>query len=512
MKENNSRTKNSLLNIIVSFISQFATQLMSFVVRTVFIRTLSIEYLGINGLFTNILTVLSLAELGVGSALIYSMYKPMAKNDVNQIKIYMNLYKKIYRIIGVAVLAIGLSLIPFLDFFMAERRSIEHLQLIYMLYVLKTVSTYFFAYKQSIFISDQKNYIINRNITYFTIIRSILEIVILITTHNFIADLTIVVICNYVQNIYIAHKADKMYPFIKENNNGKASREVTTELFKNVRAMFLHKIGSVVLNSSDAIVISKLIGLTAVGLFSNYSMIIVIVRNTINTIFDGIVPSVGNLYANGSKKGMYQIYNSINLLNMWIVGFCSICLYVLINPFITLWIGTGFLLPISAVLAIVISFYIQLNLRAIEMFRSATGLFYNDRYVPIIQCVINLIISISLVKPLGITGVYIGTIVAILTTSFWVQPLLVFKKIFNQPVWEYFLFYIKFTIATILSLYLTKLAIMFYEESGIIGFIYKMFCCFIIPNIVYLFAYYRNTEFIFLFSKFKPVLKKILKR
>lgn len=503
-----SRTKNSIINIIAAFCCQFLGQASGFIVRTIFIRSLATEYLGINGLFTNILQVLSLAELGVNAALIYSMYKPMAQKDKNSIAMYMGLYKRIYSVIGIVVLSVGFLLMPFLDFFITARPDIpESLEFIYGLYVIRTASTYFFAYKQSVFQADQKNYIISRNTLIFTLLRSGVEIIALIVFKEFLVYLVIAVVFNYIQNIWIARLADKQYPFIKEKAP-KADPKVVKDLIKNVKAMFMHKVSSVVLNSSDNIILSKFAGIITVGLYSNYSMIIVLVRNCLYMIFDGIVPSVGNLCAVKEKNEIYSVFKVISYGNMWLTGFCSLAMYFLFQPFIVIWAGSNYLLGNEVVLAIVISFYIQTNMRAIDMFRSATGLFYNDRYVPIAQCLINIVISVLFVNKIGVAGIFIGTAVAMLSTVFWVQPVLVFKKIFELPVRLYFVRYFAYTFVWLVAAFLTHIVINLLSLDGIINLLWTGLCVCIIPNLVFLLFTIKTEELKGVMDKVKSIVYK----
>lgn len=511
--DKSSRTIHATKNISMAMVSKFTEQLLNFVVRTIFIKCLSVEYLGINGLFSNILSFLSLAELGVGSAIVYLLYKPIADNDVKQIKMYMRAYKQMYRIIGVVVFTIGIALTPFLDFFITERPDIpENLEFIYILYIIKTVSTYFFAYKQSIFNASQKGWIVTRNTAIFSCIRAVFEIIFLTTTRSFIIYLLIAVVINYAQNIFIAHLANKAYPFLKEKNNEKLPSAEMKKIAKNVGAMFSHKIGAVVLNSSDNLILSKFVGLVTVGIYSNYSTILTIVKTVLWTAFDAVAPSVGNLCARGDTDQEYAIFRGIQLMNLWISGFCTIALGVLINPFITLWIGEEYLLSQATVWAIIISYYVQTNMKAIDMFRSATGLFYNDRYVPIFQCVINVVVSIIMVHYWGVAGIFVGTTSSILLTRFWVEPYMVYRHIFHKPLYKYFLDYIKCGIVTLVALGITYYVSSLLPGSGIFTFILRMFCCAIIPNLVYLLVYFKTPEFKFLLEKVWQIIGSKFKK
>lgn len=495
MYNEDSRTKNSIKNIFYTVGGQLSKELLSFIVRTVFIRTLATEYLGVNGLFTNILSFLALAEMGVGSALIFSMYKPMAEHDEEKLQMYMAVYKKVYTAIGLFVLGIGFALTPFLSFFMKERPDIPHLELIYILYVLNTGATYFFAYKGSIFNADQRAFVVTNNTTIFHIIQSIVRIIVLVTTHNFIAYLALSIAVVYLQNFNIAHKADKAYPFIKQKPKRKLPKDEAVALKKNISALMMHKVGAVVLNSSDNLIISKFVGVLSVGLYSNYSLITNAVKSTFDMVIGAVGTSIGNLCAKEDKEKVYQVHNAILLLNIWIGSFCVICLFNLLNPFITIWLGEKYLFPVSTVLAIVISFYIQVTMRTGEMFKSASGLFWNDRYAPIVQCIINIVVSVLLAKKFEITGIFIGTSVAMLLTKWWITPYVLFKHKFHLPITNYFVQYGRFTGVGVVAFTITTMVTNCIHSSSIVAFVGKMIVNVILPNAIFFISFFRTPEF-----------------
>lgn len=504
-----SRTKNTAMNISSAFVGQLVGQFSNLIVRTFFIHVLEKTYLGVNGLFTNILTVLSLAEMGVGSALVYSMYKPMAEKNVSALQAYMNFYKKVYYTIGIGVTLVGLSITPFLDFFMAERPDISSLELIYVLYVVRTGSSYFFAYKQSIFRADQKVFYITNATTVTLVVKSIAEIIVLVTTKNFIVYLLIEVIFTFGQNVVLAFIADKKYPFLKEHNQTKLNKDTFKELAKNIRALFVHKVSSVVLNSTDSIVISKYVSVVAVGIYSNYATIITVIMHFLNTISDGILPSVGNLFATAKTEKAYSIYKGIDYMFSWMVGFCAVALYLLFNPFILIWAGQEYLFDEWIVAAIVVSFYIQMNMRPISMVRSANGLFYNDRYFAVAQCIINLGVSVVLVKYMGICGVFIGTSIALLCTLYWIQPCLVYKKVFHKPLHIYFCEYFGKVAIWVAALLISKWCFGF-VATGNVGadFVVKAVITAVIPNVLFLLATLKTEEFLFCKNRIVRIFKK----
>ena len=495
MYNTDSRLKSSMKNTAFSAVGQIVNELLSFIVRTVFIRTLEVEYLGVNGLFTNILSFLSLAELGVGSALVFSMYKPIAEHDEEKLQLYMDLYKKVYRIIGIFVITVGFAITPFLDFFIKERPDIPNLELIYILFVLNTAATYFFAYKGSIFNADQRTYVVTNNTTIFRIIQAIFRIAVLLITRDFIAYLVISIVIVYIQNIVISKKADAQYSFLKQRTDKKLPKEDLTALKKNIGALMMHRVGNVILNSSDNLIISKFVGLVSVGLYSNYSLITNAIKSAFDMIMSSVTPSVGNLCAQESDEKIYSVHNAILMLNIWIVSFCTICFIELLNPFVNLWLGSDYLLQQSTVIALSISFFIQCGMRTNEMFKTGSGLFWNDRYAPGAQCIINIIFSILLAMRYDITGIFIGTSVAMLSTKFWVGPYVLYKNKFKKNVVRYFIRFGVYTAIGVLAGVIVHIINSIIPGTGVIPFIMNITVCAAVPNLIFLIALYRTSEF-----------------
>lgn len=490
-----SRSKSSGRNIVYAIIGQMTKEILAFIVRTIFIRTLSVEYLGINGLFTNILSFLSLAEMGVGSALIFSMYKPMAERNTEKLKSLMQIYKSAYRIIGIVVILLGISLTPFLDIFIKDKPDIPNLEIIYILYVLNTGATYFFAYKGSIFNADQRAYVVTNNNTVFTIIQSAVRIAVLLLTKNFILYLVLSILTVYIQNFWISVKADKDYPFLQESAVAKLDSSEKKALFRNIGALTAHRIGAVVLNSSDNIVISKFIGIATVGLYSNYSMIVAAITTTFDMVFNALTTSVGNLCAQDDNKKTLDVFNSILLINVWIISFCTICLYNLLTPFVSLWLGSEYTLSNGVVFALCFSTYAQYSIRTGDMFRTASGLFSQEVISPFIQCAINVIISIILSVKFGLVGIFIGTSVAIYTTRFWIAPYVFFKHKLKMSLSLFFKKYALFSCFSAIAFLATKFAVDMVQVSGFYGLAIKLLLSAVIPNVVFMVCTFRTQEF-----------------
>lgn len=496
-----SRTKNSIKNFKYSVIGQSMGLIISFISRIFFIKILGNEYLGLNGLFTNILTVLSLVELGVGNAIIYSLYKPISDNDIEKCKTLMYMYKKFYTIIGVFVLIAGISITPFLNVFIKEIPKIPNINLIYILFVLNTSISYFFSYKRNLIIANQNRYVATfyRYIFYF--ILNLVQILYLIITNYYIGFLVIQVLFTLFENLSISIKADKMYPYLKENNIKKLDIESKNEIERNVKALIIHKIGNVAVNSTDNIILSKYVSIVSVGLYSNYYMIVYALDIIISQIFTSMTASIGDLCAKEKEEKQYEIFNNVNFLNFWIYITSSVCLLILFNPFITIWIGEEYLFSNDIVVVLVINFYVSGMRKCVLAFREAKGLYYQDRFKPILESILNIVISIILAKRLGVLGVFIGTSLSSILTCLWIEPYILHKYGFELSSKKYFETYLKqltiLIIVTLITCFLTS----FIHCNIYMELILKLIICITIPNSILFIIYRKSKEYRYFINK-----------
>lgn len=506
-----SRTDNSIKNIKYAIVGQGFGLIISFISRMIFVRTLGAEYLGLNGLFLNILSILSLAELGVGEAIVYSMYKPLAIKNESKLQALMSLYKKAYVSIGIIIAIVGATLTPFLDFFIKDIPDINNIKLIYLMFVANSSISYFFSYKRSLIIADQKRYIatIYRYGLYFLL--NIGQIFILITTQNYLLFLLLQIVNTLIENICISIKADKIYPFLKKKNDEKLESNEKGIIIKNVKAMVYHKVGTIVVVGTDNILISKFIGVFKVGLYSNYQLIINALNTVFGLLFQSFTASIGNLGATETDEKNEFIFNCINFLGFWIYAFASICLINLVNPFIQLWIGKEYIFPMPLVVIIIINFYLSGMRKGVLTFRDALGLFWYDRYKAIFEAGINLIASIILVKSIGISGVFIGTIISTLATCFWVEPYILFKYGFKSTMKPYFHKYILYTIVMLIVGTITWFISNLFSGYTLMGFSGKLIVCAFIPNVLFIIIFWRAKEFQYLFNIIKSMTYKFLK-
>lgn len=502
-----SRIKNTTKNAITGLLNQVINLLLNFISRTVFIHYLGVEYLGISGLFTNILQVLSMADLGFGTAMVYSMYKPIANDDKSTLSSLMNYYRKIYNYIAVSVLVIGFILIPFLPYIVNTEKSIDHLVIYYILYLLNTVMSYLFVYKTSIAVAHQKSYILNNYDSLFIIIQNILQIIFLIYTRNFIIFLIIQIMCSFIKNLYKARKSEQMYPYIK--NKGEINERTKKEIFNNVKSMFVYKVGGVLLNNTDNVIISILIGTSVVGLYSNYLIVITAINSFTNIFFNSMTASIGNLNVTSSNDESFQYFNRINFLSVCVFSFCGICFYTLINDFINLWLGNAFIFDKLTVIAITLNLVIPGTIRTVSLYRDTMGMFQDTKYIFFITSVINIILSIILGKEMGLAGVLLATSIARLLTNMWFEPLVLFKKYLKQSPIKYFRKQIGFWIIFVINLIIVQiLCNIIFTNITLFSFVLKTIFV-AISAIIFMIIFFRNNdEFLF----YKELLLKMAKR
>lgn len=504
----NSRTANSIKNILSGFLGQFVTIILGFINRTVFINCLATEYLGVNGLFTNILSMLSLAELGIGTAIIYALYKPLADKDEKQISKLMNFYSKAYISIGIVIFILGIALMPFLHLIVRnEPNIVESIYVIYFIFLFNTAISYFFSYKSSLIIADQKNYIVSLIGYGVNIFQTIFQIIVLYTTKNFLLYLIVQSICVVINNILISVIADKKYPFIKENKKLKLGKNEVKELISNVKALVVVKISGILVNNTDNIIISYFSGLKTVGLSSNYTLLINIINTVLNQVFSGITASVGNLNAKEDDNVKKNFFDLLNFCNFWLYGFSSICIVLLIDDVIRLWIGDKFILPIEIPIILAVNFYMVGMQSAIATYRSTMGIFRQGRYILFFTAGINLVLSVYLGKKMGLFGILLATAIARLFTNTWMDPYVVYKYGLKSNPLEYLFKYIKYIIILIFVGGITGYLVSLVNFGIYMSFFVKLCICIFVPNIIFLILFCRTKEFEYLLFKLKYLLK-----
>ena len=503
------RTKKSAINMITSLISQFIIIILGFLSRRVMVDSIGVEYLGINGLMNNILTILSLAESGIGVAMVYALYKPLADNDIPQIKALMNFYKTTYRVLAILTAIIGLSILPFLDLFIKDN-TIENASIIYLMFLFSSVCSYLYSYKVSMNNADQNKYLATIFNTITQILVLIIKVFILYITKNYILFLSIDIGSTLIKNIIFSRMMDKRYPYLKDKDKVRLDDETRKTLYTNIKALFFGKIGYILSTSADNLVISSMISIKTVGLYSNYTTLTSSVLGFVSVFMGSISASIGNLIASESNKKVYEIYKVTSFINFWLYGFSSICLFCLSDTFIALWLGKEYIMGNEVLFLIVLNFLIGGLMAPIDSIKSAAGLYKPDRFIPIVSAIVNLILSIILVKSLGLSGVLIGTVASTLLFSFWIKPMLVYKYIFNKNVSEYFIdIFLKSVSIFICGFLCWKLGEILFSGHTVLNLLGKLIICILIPNILIGLFMFKTKEFKYIYNIIRYILAKL---
>ena len=509
-----SRTSKSIRNVIVAALGQVLVILTGFVARKIFVIFLADEYLGVNGLFTSVLTVLSLAELGVGPAIIFSLYKPLAENNIPVCQALMRIFKRAYLAIGTVVLAAGLAITPFITVFIKEvPDSIQGIHWIYVLFVLNTAISYFYSYKRSLITASQNHYWIDGVHTAAYIIMNVLQIGVLALTSNYFLFLGLQIASTLTENVILSRKADREFPWLKEKSDAKLPDGVRREIVRNIKAMVLHRIGGIAVDSTDNLLISKFFGLLFLGLYSNYLLIFSAVKSVTGSFFSSITASIGNFGAQESPEKANDLYRKVQFINSWMAAFCGISLFVLMNPFVeTLWLGRDYLLSTGILLVLVINFYLNTMRKTVLTFKEAYGLPWHDRYKPVAAALVNLTTSIILAKKLGVIGVFLGTTITELFVNIWVEGYVVFKHCLHRSLGEFLKLFAS-QVCVFLLCGVVTVGVSSCMATGIafLDFVLKCLTCLVIPNALYVLIYWRTKEFGALRQIFSGIMSRMKK-
>lgn len=499
------RVQYAVKNIAFGYIGNLTSTVLGFVLRTVFIMKLDETLLGVNGLYTGVLTMLSLAELGIGTALNFSLYAPVANKEYEKIKSYIEYYKKAYRAIALVITIIGLVLIPFLKYFIKNpgNYGMQELTIYYLIFLFNTVSTYFVSYKYSLVNAEQKNYIQTNVLTITKLITIISQLVVLWFTSNFLLYLLTAAAVELLQKIYVSYYLNHRYPYLKEKNIIPLGREERREIKEKTKALVCHKVGDVARLQTDSIIISSFISVSLVGIVDNYLMIINSVSGFVNVIFNSVISGFGNLIATESKEKQYEMFRIYRFTANWVYGLSAIGFYVLLSPLVYLCWGEKWILQSNAIAFLLIDYYFKGDRIVLSNFKTAAGVFEQDKWLALIQGAVNLVISIALVQQMGLVGIYIGTIASGLIANI-TKPYIIYKACFEKEPKEYFIETIKYLaiIIGVVALILPVKEILL-REITIISFLFMGIVVAVIYNLIFLMVYGRTEEFRYLINIFK---------
>lgn len=506
-----SRTEYSLLNIFVGLGGYIINTVLGFVCRIVFVRCLSADYLGVNGLFSNILTMLSLAELGIGSAIVYALYKPLAEHDEEKVASLVSLFGKAYRSIGLIIFIIGILLTPFIKIIIKEVPELsESIYLLYIINLFNTASTYFFSYRSSLLTAAQQNYLVIGINYIITVLQSALQMIWLLNTHNYLGYILIQTIGTFVYNFTISKIAIKNFPYLKFKNHTRISKEEVRELQNNVRDLTIYKISGLLVNSTDNILITFFKGLAITGIASNYTLLVNTLNSFLSQIFNSITASIGNHNVTEDLSKRVAMFNFMNLMNFWIFGWASLGIVFFSSDIVSLCFGQTYVLPLRIPIVMALNFYTVGMMNAIWTYKHTLGLFRFGRFLQILTGILNITLSIIMGEFWGLFGIFFATFVARALTNLWYDPYAVFKHGFNLSPSLYLKRYVSYFVVLLFAASACFFLLRPFQGTHLSILFVKILICSIVTNLTFFLFFHRTKEFFMLrtivstvFFKFK---------
>ena len=500
------RTLNSLKNMLSSVGISLVMILLGFFTRKLFVDNIGVQYLGLNGLLSNILGVTSLLEGGFATSVVYNMYKPIAENNHEKIIALLQLYRKVYRYIALGIFLFSLLLYPFIGYFIKGADSLQYVSVVYFIFVFNSLIGYFTAYKWSIINASQKNYKLALTNLVYQVGLNLAKLAVLYYTRNYILFLVVESMFSLGLNVAVVRKANQLFPYIVTKKRYIVEDDIKKNIIQNMKYIFIINIGTYLMHSTDNIVISSYVGISIVGLYSNYTLISGIVSSMARQILNSFSDSVGDLVASESSNRVYEVYKTVFFVNFLVISIPSIIMYTTFNPFINWWLGNEYTLPNHVVGIIILNFYIMMMRDSAITFKGKSGIFFPDRYTTLIQGIINLVLSLLLVQYFDLFGVLLATALSVLAIGFWQYPRICYKYIFHKPLWLYFKQYIKYTAVAICALVLSiELSNCYYIENQLMMAITNGIVSMLVIISLYYFFFHKTTPFRTLFEYIKLI-------
>lgn len=509
-----SRLGHTSRNTFFGLIYFIVNLAFSFINRSVLIYVLSESYLGLNSLFSNILSVLSVAELGFGTVLVYNMYRPIAEKNEEKVAALLRAYKYIYMLVGIIVAVVGLILLPFLPYLIKDDTSGlgVNIYILFSIYLLNTVIGYFFSYKRSLIFAHQRNDIENKSKIVYLSTLNILQIIVLFATKNYTLYVGVMPIATAVDCLIIYRVSSKLYKYPK---GGKLDPDTKKDIKKNVLAMLCHKIGGIIVFGTDSILISAFLGLALLGKYSNYMMIISALTSLVSIFMTAMQASIGDSVAQRSPAENYELFKRINFIIAWLNGLFTICCICLFQHFMTVWssmVGKDQSLDFLCMFLLSVSFFITTSRKVINVYKDVVGLFIQDAYKPIVESVLNIVLSIVLCRYIGLAGIILGTILSSVTFVIWIEAYVLYKNYFKLNFMRYFARYginlLVFGAVGTGVYFLCSLM----PAAGIGWFIVKALVCLVAVNLLFALIFSRTEEFRYCLALGKKLVGRVFFR
>lgn len=501
-----ARTKNTLRNIAFGSMNRIIHIVLPFITRTVILYIMGTQYLGLSSLFSSILSFLSLSELGVGTAMVYSMYKPIAENDHKTICALLNLYKKLYHIIGAVILGLGLCLMPFLKILVPEKLPPDiNLYLLFFIYLLNAVLSYWlFAYKNALIQAYQRSDINSKIASIVTTVSYAVMLLSLFLTRNYYAYVIWLPIFTIITNILRLHLVNRNFPGLEPE--GEVSEDLKKSIFRKTSALIGTKLNTVVLNAADNLVMSAFLGLTTIAMYGNYHYIMTSIIGFLGIAYSSMTAGLGNSLQTDSLETNYRNFEKFSFINSWLVGWCTVCLVCLYQPFMRIWVGEELMFPFYVVLEMGLYFYIYQIRKIPVVYKDAAGIWWEDRFRPYVCMIVNVVLNITLVQIIGISGIILSTVFSLFISIPW-ENYTIFKFVFHRSSKAYYgkMF---LSAGTMLLAGTVTLGLCSLLGDGILTFLVKGCICVIVPNVIFALLNGRRHEF----RDAKAMVQRILKK
>lgn len=511
--QNRSRTEYSILNILTGVGGYFLNTILGFACRMVFVRCLAADYLGVNGLFTNILSMLSLAELGVGNAIVYALYKPLAEDDEEKIASLMKVYAKAYRTIGTLIAVVGMALMPFLDLIIQDQPNIsESIYLLYGINLFNTASSYFFSYRTSLLIAAQRNYIVTGISYVIAILQSILQMVFLLAFRNYLGYLLIQTAGTFVYNILVSWVAQKQFPYIRKKDVQPLLKHEKSVLFSNIRDLMIYKVSGILVNSTDNILITFFSGLATTGIASNYTLLVNTLNALLGQVFNGLTASIGNHNAIESAEKRYEMFSFLNMMNFWIFGWATLGIFYCSSDLVQLCFGEEYLLSIEIPFVMALNFFSVGMMNAVWTYKHTLGLFRYGRFTQIFTGILNIVFSVLLGTRWGLFGILFATFVARAITNLWYDPYVVYTYGFGKSPVVYVKKLLKYLVVLMIAAMLCQVSFLAVPGPLLVRTILKMLLCSVITNLVFFAVFHRTEEFHILKGIVRRIIERVTRR
>lgn len=501
-----SRIYNSIKNVSYGLVVTVVNTVTSFITRTVLIRFLGVEAVGLNGLFTEVIAMMSLAELGIGMAIVYSLYKPLQEKDHKRISQLMNLYRTAYNRVALCVFCIGLVLMPIIHLFISDvNYEINYIRGLFVLYVINTAGSYLFSYKTSLLNADQKQYVVSVVNAGSKVLFTILSAILIALTRNYVLYVAALIVYTFTTNIIISRYVDKTYNFIDYSQ--KLEKEEKRVILINLKNIFVKRVSGIITSSTDNVLISVLVSTVQVGFYSNYVMVFSLVRMLKTQFTNGITASIGNLSVTEDANKCISVLRNLTYLYFCFGLIMTMGLVAVSDVFISIWLGSSFVMDSTIIYCAIFNLFIEICCEPLWRFLEVSGLFKKDKNIAILGSGINLIVSIVLGRRIGILGIFIGTVCTQIIQMV-LKILLIFKDKYMISPRDYYLMWGKLIVSFVISsLLVIRIKNNILNDNLYLDFLIKGMLSVAVSIAVCMGAFCRSKEFIYT----KNLISKIIR-